>query len=131
MVIEGGRGVINMPVWAHYVLGLTMLVTGAPKGDEIFGTGQAALVVDMGNASISGKSCLMSSSDEIRLSIERNQTSPVFDIDACLKTPALAYARSCFELSYLGLDPAALGDMICITGALAILHGPKLRSVKS
>lgn len=37
VLVESQRGVVPIVVWGHYILGLTVLVTGSPDGDVAFG----------------------------------------------------------------------------------------------
>lgn len=42
---EGRQGIIPIILWAHYVLGLSVLAKDSPAGDVVFGDGHEALVI--------------------------------------------------------------------------------------
>ena len=45
MVVDGSRGSTTLIVWAHHILGLPVLVVGAPKGDIPFGSGEPSVII--------------------------------------------------------------------------------------
>jgi hypothetical protein len=130
MVIDGSIGSTTMVVWAHYVLGLSVKVEGAPNGNITFGEKEPSLIIRINDISLQqslNPVYLMNASEEIMLAVQESEDSLITGIEASRRIPLYGYARRVFEMDEVQLGPAGLTEMICLSAAWALLIAPRLR----
>lgn len=125
MVVEGDRSAITMVVWAHYVLGLTVLVQGSPTVDVAFGTAQLSIVIQFPQNELLWHSMsaahLMNASGEKLLRIKQEETSSISEITAERRIPIQGYGMRMLEELQVQLTKAAIIDMGRYAGGLVLI----------
>ena len=125
MVVEGDRIAITMLAWAHYVLGLTVLVQGSPTGDVAFGAAQPSMVIQFPKSELlwhsTSAAYLMNASGEELLRIKQEETSSISEITAERRIPIQGYGMRMLEELHVQLTKAAIIDMGRYAGGLALI----------
>ena len=119
--VEDNQGICSLCVWAHHVLGLTVLVK-LPDGTQVtLGNGTERVVVDCGNDEAI-VSLLDSDTGDILITIEPD--SEGFPINAIYKIPAKGYGR--FLLLDETPNKSIAEEMMLVTVAFAVVTSQHL-----
>jgi hypothetical protein len=127
--IEGRDGICITVVWAHHVLGLTVLVKTAEGKEICFGNGEEQVYIDASTwiPSIALFDCSGESRDTLFFIKPDIDQVP---IDTCFKTPVKGYGK--IELRdacrYNSSEAAITQDLIAVILAIALIVHSKLTS---
>jgi hypothetical protein len=127
--IEGENGVTATVVWAHHVLGLTVLVK-TPQGKEVrFGKGHEQVYIDSTKrfSSISLFDCSGESKDKLFFIQPDTYQQP---IESYFAMPLMGYGKTRLkeEFRFGDLEAATIQDLTAVIIAIAFIINSKLAS---